>query len=112
MTVIEKIVLDYLNDVLSVPAYTEKPEEPPIRYVIIEKTGGSTENFINSATLALQSHAESLFLAAELNEEVINAMDNIIVLDDIAKSKYNTDYNFTDTSKKEYRYQAVYDLTY
>lgn len=112
MTVIEEIVLDYLNDVLSVPAYTEKPEAPPERYVIIEKTGGSRENFINSTTLALQSHAESLFLAAELNEEVKNAMDNIIALDQIGSSKYNTDYNFTDTSKKGYRYQAIYDLVY
>ena len=109
---IEKIVLDYLNSVLSVPVYPEKPESPPKRYVIIEKTGGSRENFINSATLALQSYAESLFLAAELNKEVITAMDNIIMIDDIAKSKYNTDYNFTDTSKKGYRYQAVYDLVY
>lgn len=109
---IEKIVLDYLNSVLSVPAYPEKPEKPPKRYVLIEKSGGSKENFISSATLALQSHAESLFLAAELNEEVKKAMDNIIVLDCIGSSKYNTDYNFTDTTKKGYRYQAIYDLTY
>ena len=109
---IEKTVMDYLNNVLTVPAYTEKPETPPARYVIIEKTGGSKENFIKSATLALQSYAESLFLAAQLNEEVIKAMDNIIVLNEIGKSEYNTDYNFTDTTKKGYRYQAIYDLTY
>lgn len=109
---IETIVMDYLNSVLSVPAYTEKPEEPQEKYVLIEKTGGSCENLINTATLALQSYAESLFLAAELNEEVKRAMNNIIELNTISKAKYNTDYNFTDTRKKEYRYQAVYDLTY
>ena len=109
---IEKIVLDYLNGVLSVPAYLEKPEKPPIRYVLIEKTGSSRENFINTATLALQSYAESLFLASSLNEEVKEAMDNIIVLNDIGKSELNSDYNFTDTTKKKYRYQAIYDLTY
>ena len=40
------------------------------------------------------------------------AMDNIISLDSISKSKLNSDYNFTDTTKKQYRYQAVYDLVY
>lgn len=109
---IEKIVLDYLNSRLSEPAYLEKPDDPPKRYVLIEKIGGSKENLINNATLALQSCAESLFLAASLNKEVIEAMDNIIVLDIIGSSKYNTDYNFTDTIKKQYRYQTVYDLTY
>lgn len=109
---VEKIVLKYLNEVLETPAYTEKPEEPPQRYVLIEKTGGSVENFIYSATIALRSHAESLYYAAELNEQVKKAMDNIINLDSIAKSKLNSEYNHTDTAKKQYRYQAVYDLTY
>lgn len=109
---IEKIVLDYLNSVLSVPAYTEKPDKPPERYILIEKIGDSCEDFINTATLTLQSHAESLLLAAEMNKKVIKVMDNIIALDDIARVKRNTDYNFTNTNKKEYRYQAVYDITY
>lgn len=109
---IEKIVLDYLNETISVPAYPEKPEQALERYVLIEKTGSSKENYINKATLALQSYAESLFLASELNEEVKEAMDKIVILDSIGSSELNTDYNFTDTSKKKYRYQAIYDLTY
>lgn len=109
---IEKILLDYLNEALSVPVFMEKPERPPIRYVLVEKVGSSRENYINKATLTLQSYAESLFLAAELNEEVKKAMDNLVVLDSIGASRHNADYNFTDTTKKKYRYQAVYDLTY
>ena len=109
---IEKIVSDYLDDVLPVPAFVEKPERPPIRYVLVEKVGASRENFINKATLTLQSYAESLFLAAELNEEVKKAMDNLVELDSIGASRHNADYNFTDTTKKKYRYQAVYDVTY
>lgn len=109
---IEKIVLDYLNKTLDVPAYMEMPEKQPKEFVLIEKTGSATEDFINSATIALQSYAESLLQAAVLNEKVKAAMDNIIVLDDISRSKRNSDYNFTDTTKKKYRYQAVYDLVY
>lgn len=109
---IEKIVLDYLNNTLSVPAYMEVPVNPPNRYVLLEKTGSSSENLINSATIAVQSYAESLYSAAVLNEEVKTAMDNIISLNDVMRSELNSDYNFTDTTKKKYRYQAIYDLFY
>ena len=109
---IEKTVLDYLNHILKVPVYMEMPEHQPTRFVLLEKTGSAEENFIYSATLTIQSYAESLYKAAVLNEEVKKAMDNIIVLDAVSSSRLNTDYNFTDTTKKKYRYQAVYDLVY
>lgn len=109
---IEKILLDYLNNTLSVSAYMEKPANPPEKYVLMERTGGSSENYIKSATFALQSYADSLFDAATLNEEVKAAMDNIVVLNEVMSSELNSDYNFTDTTKKQYRYQAVYDLFY
>lgn len=109
---IEKIVLDYLNNTLRVSAFMEKPAKPPEKYVLLEKTGGSSENCIKSATFALQSYADSLFDAAILNEEVKTAMGNIIVLNEVMSSKLNSDYNYTDTTKKQYRYQAVYDLFY
>lgn len=109
---IEKTVLEYLNTALSVPVYMEMPEKAPERFVLVEKTGGSVENYIHSATLVIQSYAESMYEAASLNEAVKKAMDGIIVLDAVSKSQLNTDYNFTDTTKKKYRYQAVYDLVY
>lgn len=109
---IEKIVLDYLNEKLSVPAFTEKPDNEPSSYVLIEKTGGGEENYIESATIALQSYAGSLFLSASLNEEVKDAMRGIVELDTIASAKLLRDYNFTDTTKKKYRYQAIYSLVY
>ncbi len=109
---IETTVLNYLNSVLDVPVHMEKPDAEPAQYVLIEKTGSSKENFINSATIALQSYADSLYSAAALNEDVKKAMDNITILDKISSSQLNTDYNFTDTTKKKYRYQAVYDLFY
>lgn len=109
---IEKTVLDYLNRNLKYPVYMEQPEESLKRYVLIEKTGGSRENFINHATFAIQSYAESLFYAAQLNEEVKQVMDSMPASENIASARYNADYNFTDTTKKEYRYQCVYDITY
>lgn len=112
MKLIEKIVLDYLNSVLDVPVYMEKPEDEPMRYVLVEKTGSNEEDYIFVATIAIQSYAESLYQVAVLNEIVKSAMYGIVKLNSIGKAKLNTDYNFTDTTKKKYRYQAIYDITY
>lgn len=109
---IETIVLDYLSEALSVPVSMEVPEDPPKQFVVIEKTGGGEKNHIKSATLAIQSIAPSLYEAAVLNEDVKNAMDGIAVLNAIGRSSLNSDYNFTDTASKRYRYQAVFDLIY
>ena len=108
---IEEIVLKYLNDNLDVEVSTEKNDKLDT-YVFIEKTAGGKDNFISRATIAIQSYASSKYKAAKLNVKVKNAMDNIIIMDQISKSKLNNDYEFTDTAKKQYRYQAIYDLAY
>ena len=109
---IEKIVRNHLDQTLDVPVYMERPEQEPEEYVIVEKTGSSRENFIKSATIAVKSHANSLLRAAELNEQVKDAMDTIITLNEVCRAELNSDYNFTDTETKKYRYQAVYDLVH
>ena len=110
---IEKIVLDYLNKELEVPAYMEEPEDLQAeQYVLIEKTGSSQANHLYTATLAIQSYAGTLYKAAQLNEQVNTAMDGITREKEVTRSELNSDYNYTDTARKQYRYQAVYDLTH
>lgn len=111
---IENTVREYLKDNLDVPVWMEhtKGEEKPDEYVLLEKTGSSEENHIRRATIAIQSHAGSMFGAAVLNERVKEAMKGLSALTEIGKVKLNSDYNFTDTEKKKYRYQAVYDLVH
>ena len=109
---IETIVLNYLADNLSVPVFMEEPEERCREYVLIEKVGSSENDRIQSATVAVQSYAESLYKSAVLNDTVKRAMRDIVVLDSVSSCRLNSDYDFTDTETKRYRYQAVFDLTY
>ncbi len=109
---VEKIVKDYLQSSLGIPVRLEEEDNLGTEYVLVEKTGSSVENHIYRATLAIQSYAASLYNAAVLNERVKKAMDNMVELDDICKSDLNSDYNYSDTAKKKYRYQAVYDITH
>lgn len=107
---VEKKVLDWLSSALAVPVYMERPVDIPESYVIIEKTGSSMENWIYSVTIAVQSYAPTLLGAAELNELVKAAMLSMIELGGVSSVKLNSDYNYTDTATKSYRYQAVFDL--
>lgn len=109
---IEIVLLNYLKEVLSVDVFMEIPPDPPETYVRIEKTGSSEEGYIETATFALQSYADSMYEAALLNREVIDKMRKIITLDEVFKVKLNSDYNFTDPSTKKYRYQCIFDITY
>ncbi len=108
---IEKIILDFLNDA-GIRAYMEEESEMPTEYVLIEKTGSSEENHIKSATLAIQSFSTSLYKASLLNERIKEIMEQSIELNDVCKCSLNSDYNYTDAEKKKYRYQAVFDIVY
>lgn len=112
---IEKVIYEYLKNQLSgdnIPVHMERPEEKPSCYVLIEKTGGGEDNHIKRSTIAIQSINTSLFKTAALNEKVKDLMRAAISLDAISKVSLNSDYNYTDASTKEYRYQAVFDITH
>lgn len=108
---IEKTILEYLNARLDVPAYMEVPAKRiPASYVIIEKTGSSKNDYLYTSMMTFKSCAPSLYRAAELNEAVKAAMDDAVTLPEVTRSQLNSDYNYTNTATKTYRYQAVYDI--
>lgn len=113
---IEIIVKNFLESKLSVPVLMEIPKSQASQFVIIEKTGSTHENHIDSAILTIQSYAESMQEAAELNDQVKNwmldGMEGLVTLDEVASVNLNSDYNFTDTTSKRYRYQAVFDIVH
>ncbi|MBR5909038.1 MAG: hypothetical protein IKZ66_03570 [Schwartzia sp.] len=110
---IEKTVLDYLNNALSVDCFMEMPEgTPDSSFIVIEKTGSDTTNFINKSTIAVQSYARTLYEAALLNDDVKATMEALTQLPSVSRCDLNSDYNFTDTAMRIYRYQAVFDITH
>ena len=115
---IEAIVLRYLLqqniEGIGSNIFMETPEKPPARYIIIEKTGSGWENRIDDATVVVQSISRnSLLEAAQTNYAVKEAMKVFAEnSSEIYSCKLDTDYNFTNPSTKEYRYQAVFNLFY
>jgi ABC-type xylose transport system permease subunit len=111
---IEAVLIDYLTNKTAAGAYVyaEVPADQPESYIVIEKTGSTTENWITTSTIAVRSIASSLLAAAALNEQVKAAMLASPELDAIAACRLNSDYNFTDATSKQYRYQAVFQVTH
>ena len=110
---IETVIIEYLKNALDVEVYAEEPDNDSTSYVVIEKTGSGRENYINTATVAIKSYGPSLYDAMVLNQRVKEAMDVLWAARDfVTDSSLNSDYNFSDTERHRYRYQAVYDITH
>lgn len=108
---IAKTLLDYLSGALDVPVVMEAPEQTT-DYVLIDQTGSSRMNHIITTTFALQSYGATLYEAMLLNKRVEEAMDGFAELGEVTRVELNTDYNFTNTATKQYRWQAVYNITH
>lgn len=112
---IETTLYTYLSMAFAasgIPVYTEIPGTRPTKFITMEKTGADRSNLLETATVAFQSWAASLYEAADLNDTLKGILDASVALDEISKAEFITDGNYTDPSRKEYRYQAVYRFTH
>lgn len=113
---IETIVREYLirSDIEKIGknVFLETPEDAPQEYIVIEKTASGDADRIESAMIAVQSISKKRLLnAASINEAVKECMKAFAEeSNEIYSCRLNSDYNFTNTSTKEYRYQAVFNL--
>lgn len=113
---IEITIKNFLESKLSLPVLLEKPKSKASKYVLIERTGGAQKNKIPSAILTIQSYDTTMQKAAELNELVkywmLDGMEGLVTENEVVSVDLNSDYNYTDTTTKEYRYQAVYNIVH
>lgn len=114
---IEEVLIKYLQDAsiagVGSKVYAETPRQVPDLYIVIDKTGSGRTDGIDRATIAIQSIAsESLLKAATLNEKVLKLMEDFRSVENVFGAHLQADYNFTNTATKQYRYQAVYEITY
>ena len=110
---IAKTLIDFLNndEDLDTPAYMEVPTELT-DFVLLDQTGTETQNHITTTTIAIQSYGASLWDAMLLNEKVKDSMKRFACLGSVARVELETDYNFTNTETKQYRWQAVFNITH
>lgn len=114
---IETVLLNHIEAELTVrglniPVCFEVPKNAPDKFIKLERTGGRLEDYIHRATFAIQSYAPTLEEAAQLDDTVIDILLNATACDEITAARLNSHYNYTDTTQKRYRYQAVFDFVH
>lgn len=109
---IEKTVLDYLKEHMIYTVSMETPDPLESEYILIERVGGGESNHIKNASIAFQSYADTLYRAAQINEEVKETMKGMRDISSVASVRLESDYNFTDTTTKKYRYQSIFRIVY
>lgn len=109
---IEEYIIQYLDGVLDVPVSGDVPSPLQDSFVTVEMTGGGEENKIRDATIAVQSWEISRDAAAQLNDQVITAMEAMEARPEISRCSLDTCYNYTDITRKKPRYQAVFTVVH
>lgn len=110
---IEKTIFDYIKQTITeVPIYMEEPEHPPASYITVRRTGRDIDDQIQQATIAILSYGGSMYDAAMLDERVVAAMLAMAPDDGVFSVDLNTDYEYTNLETKQYRYQAIFDVSY
>lgn len=110
---IEKILYDFLTANQDIPVYTEIPAEMPSQFYVLEKTGSNIKNHIEQSTVAIQSYGSTLFESATMNEDLKGLMLNELPKEiEIGSVRLNSDYNFTNPTTKQHRYQAIFVITH
>lgn len=109
---LEEFLANWLQQKTGYDVYTEVPEGHPAEFYLVERTGSRTVNHVTTVTVAIQSwQSMSMYMAAAMNEDLKTVMDTLVQEPEISACRLSTDYNFTDTESKYYRYQAVYNIT-
>ena len=109
---IEKDIIKYLSDNLAVSVQGELEHDTPDRVVTIQGSAADRVNRIDTTTIIASVYAESMVSAAELCEDVKEALFELTDLDSVSSSKLVTSYPAPDTVNKRYRYQAVFNITH
>ena len=112
---IEETVINYLiaQGIADGAVYAEVPlKDIPDHYVLIQRSSGSITDYIRQIGLYTEARSRiSKLDAAQLHEDVISAMQEIRDHTELFRCKLNAEYDAALTSTKEYRYQALWDIT-
>ena len=111
---IEEIAINYLlaANVVGTDVYAEVPLDPPDKYVLVQRSSGSYQNELRHIGLYTEVRCRTSKLeAAELHEAVVAAMRSMRDHTPVFRCELVSDYDAALTSTKEYRFQALFEIT-
>ena len=118
----EEIMINYLTENaiagIGTHIYAEKPVDQEDAYILIRRTGGSERDYIRSYLMITEvcvrrdeENGLTKLYAAEIFEELLQKMRSIADTTALYGCHKNSDYDATDPESKEYRYQALWEIS-
>lgn len=108
---VERVVAKRLMDSTGIRTVLEVPEERPEEFVSVEMTGGGGDRFIRTASLAVQSWAQTRQRAAEISRLVEAAIPDLADEPNIFRAVATGSYRWPDPDSGQPRYQTNVELT-
>lgn len=104
----ESVIIAYLNEAGSLPAFGDVPEDRPSVFITVERTGGARSRIVDEGTYAVgvwaTSRAEAMSLADDVADLLIDAPAHV---DAVAALDVLSVYNFPDPESRQARYQLT-----
>ena len=108
---VERAVAKRLMDATGIKAVLEVPGERPDEFISVEMTGGSADRFMKTASLAVQSWAQTRMRAAEMARLVEQATFDLTDEPNIFRAVPNGSYRWPDPDSGQPRSQTNVELT-
>lgn len=108
---IERVAAKRLMDSTGIKAVLEVPDPRPEEFISIEMTGGSGDMFMRTASLAVQSWANTRRRAYEIARLVEQATPDIADEPNVFRAVANGSYRWPDPDSGHERYQTNVELT-
>lgn len=110
---IEDRIIEFLEENTEIHCYAELPDDESIKeFIVVRKTGGYRENYLDFASITIFAYSESKYKAALLDRNVMFCMQKFAKEDFITMVDQNNSYDDSDFSNKTYRYRSEYDIAY
>ena len=110
---IEVALKEYLElNLDGVPVVLEKPKTPPQKYVVLRLVDGGLIDHIDAATFFVDIFADSLYVAAELRDQIKDILLNATELGGIAHAGLGGERSNLDTANHVYVYELTYNFYY
>lgn len=110
---IEVIVIDWLKTFVGVPVSGEKPKDPPVSYVLVDRTRGARESMVlDRAEILIEVyHKTSRLDASNLANTIGDKLPELLqVSNDITHADVNSIVSLDDLLGGYRRYQIYCDI--
>ena len=103
---IEAIVKNYLESVVSIPVYTEIPAKNQANeFYVIELVGGGESEEVKESSITIESHGSTLYRSSLLDQQMRDLMKNAYICEEIYYARTHPRSESKQRERNYYRFR-------